>query len=52
MKRRIKLINEQFAQSINGDGYNSSNGVFKVNYKAYSDLSLAVGRDPDPSLLV
>lgn len=52
MNRRIKLIDEQFAQSINGDGYNSSNGVFKVNYKAYSDLSLAVGRDPDPSLLV
>lgn len=52
MKRRIKLINEQFAQSINGDGFNSSNGVFKVNYKAYSDLSLAVGRDSDPSLLV
>ena len=52
MKRRIKLINEQFAQSINGDGYNSSNGVFKVNYKAYSDLSIAVGRDADPSLLV
>jgi hypothetical protein len=52
MTRRIKLINEQFAQSINGDGFNSSNGVFKVNYKAYSDLSLAVGRDPDPSLLV
>jgi hypothetical protein len=52
MKRRIKLINEQFAQSINGDGFNSSNGVFKVNYKAYSDLSIAVGRDADPSLLV
>jgi hypothetical protein len=52
MKRRIKLINEQFAQSLNGDGFNSSNGVFKVNYKAYSDLSLAVGRDADPSLLV
>ena len=52
MKRRIKLIDEQFAQSINGDGFNSSNGVFKVNYKAYTDLSLAVGRDPDPSLLV
>lgn len=52
MKKIIKLITEQFAQSINGDGFNSSNGVFKVNYKAYSDLSLAVGRDPDPSLLV
>lgn len=52
MSKKIRLINEQFAQSINGDGFNSSNGVFKVNYKAYSDLSLAVGRDPDPSLLV
>lgn len=52
MTRRIKSINEQFAQSINGDGFNSSNGVFKVNYKAYSDLSLSVGRDADPSLLV
>jgi len=52
MKRVIKRIDEQFAQSLNGDGFNSSNGVFKVNYKAYSDLSLAVGRDPDPSLLV
>lgn len=52
MKKRIKFINEQFAQTINGDGFNSSNGVFKVNYKAYTDLSLAVGRDPDPSLLI
>lgn len=52
MKRKIKLINEQFAQSINGDGFNSSNGVFKVNYKAFSDLSMSVGRDADPSLLV
>ena len=52
MSKKIKLINEQFAQSLNGDGFNSSNGVFKVNYKAYSDLSLSVGRDPDPSLLV
>ena len=52
MKRTIKLINEQFAQTLNGDGFNSSNGVFKVNYKAYSDLSMSVGRDPDPSLLV
>ena len=52
MKKIIKSIDEQFAQSLNGDGFNSSNGVFKVNYKAYSDLSMAVGRDPDPSLLV
>lgn len=49
---RIKLIKEYFAQTIAGDGFNSSNGVFKVNYKAYSDLSIAVGRDADPSLLV
>lgn len=52
MKKIIKSIDEQFAQSLNGDGFNSSNGVFKVNYKAYSDLSMAVGRDADPSLLV
>ena len=52
MKRVIKRIDEQFAQSLNGDGFNSSNGVFKVNYKAYTDLSLDVGSDADPSLLV
>jgi len=52
MNKKIKLINEQFAQTLNGDGFNSSNGVFKVNYKAYSDLSISVGRDSDPTLLV
>lgn len=51
-KSIIKPLNEYFSQTITGDGYNSSNGVFKVNYKAYSDLSIAVGRDPDPSLLI
>lgn len=48
--RTIKRISEQFAQSLNGDSFNSSNGVFKVTYKPFSDLSISVGRDPDPSL--
>lgn len=47
---KIKRLNEQlyFTQSFSGDGYNSSNGVFKVNYKPYSDLSITKGRDPIP----
>ena len=49
---KIKSLNEYFSQTLSGDSFNSSNGVFKVNYKAYSDLSIAVGRDADPSLLV
>lgn len=49
---KIKTLNEYFSQTLSGDSFNSSNGVFKVNYKAYSDLSMAVGRDADPSLLV
>jgi hypothetical protein len=49
---RIKKINEQFAQTLTGDSFNSSNGVFKVNYKPFSDLSISVGRDPDPSNLI
>ena len=49
---KIKLLKEYFSQTLSGDSFNSSNGVFKVNYKAYSDLSMAVGRDGDPSLLV
>jgi len=51
-KTSIKSLNEYFSQTLSGDGYNSSNGVFKVNYKPFSDLSIAVGRDPDPSLLI
>lgn len=51
-KNKIKPIDEYFSQTLTGDSFNSSNGVFKVNYKAYDDLSIAVGRDPDPSLLV
>jgi hypothetical protein len=48
-KRRIQSLNEYFAHSLDGDSYNSSNGVFKVNYLPYNDLSMSVGRDPDPS---
>lgn len=47
---KIKSINEYFAQSLDGDSFNSSNGVFKVTYHPFNDLSLAVGRDPDPSV--
>lgn len=47
---RIKRLNEQyFSQSYSGDGYNSSNGVFKVSYKPYDDLSITRGRDVIPS---
>lgn len=45
---KIKRLNEQFAQSFSGDGFNSSNGVFRVRYKAYDDLSKAKGSDPNP----
>jgi hypothetical protein len=51
-KNKIKTLNEYFSQTLSGDSFNSSNGVFKVNYKPYNDLSISVGRDPDPSLLV
>jgi len=45
---KIKRLNEQFAQSFSGDGFNSSNGVFKVKYKSYDDLSKAKGREMNP----
>ena len=48
----IKSLNEYFAQSLDGDSFNSSNGVFKVSYRAYDDLSMPVGRGQDPSLLI
>jgi hypothetical protein len=51
-KNQIKTLNEYFSQTLSGDSFNSSNGVFKVNYKPYNDLSISVGRDPDPSLLI
>jgi hypothetical protein len=45
---RIKKLNEQFAQTFSGDGFNSSNGVFKVKYLSYDDLSQARGREINP----
>ena len=45
---KIKKLNEQFAQTFSGDGFNSSNGVFKVKYKSYDDLSIARGREIHP----
>jgi hypothetical protein len=44
----IKRLNEQFAQTFAGDGFNSSNGVFKVKYKSFDDLSQARGREDHP----
>lgn len=44
----IKRLNEQFSQTFSGDGFNSSNGVFKVKYKAYDDLSQSRGREINP----
>lgn len=46
---KIYKLNEQFAQSFSGDGFNTSNGVFKVKYKPFDDLSVSRGRDPIPS---
>jgi hypothetical protein len=51
-KTIIKSIDEFYSQTLTGDSFNSSNGVFKVDYKPYSDLSISVGRDPDPSILI
>lgn len=51
-KNQIKTLNEYFSQTLSGDNFNSSDGVFKVNYKPYNDLSISVGRDSDPSLLI
>ena len=38
-KTHIKSLNEFYSQTLTGDSFNSSNGVFKVNYKPFSDLS-------------
>jgi len=45
---KIQRLNEQFAQTFSGDGFNSSNGVFKVKYKAFDDLSQPKGREINP----
>ena len=51
-EKKIKSLTEYFAQSFDGDPYNGSNGVFKINYRAYDDLSIPTGRGPDPSLAI
>lgn len=43
--KRIKRLNEGFAEDVSGGGFNSSNGVFKVSYIPYKDLSKPTGRD-------
>jgi len=46
--KHIISINE-FDAGIFGDtyGYGGANGVLKVNYKPFSDLSVSVGKDPN-----
>lgn len=45
----IKKLNEYFSQTLTGSSFNSSNGVFKVNYHPYRDLSVDSTSSPDPS---
>ncbi len=47
--KHIKSINEFFDTGIFGDtyGYGGANGVLKINYKPFSDLSVSVGPDPN-----
>lgn len=46
--KHIISINE-FDSNAFGDsyGYGGANGVFKINYKPFSDLSVSVGPDPN-----
>lgn len=49
----IKKLNEFFSQTLTGSSFNSSNGVFKVSYHPYRDLSISPGASPtDPSNFV
>ena len=47
----IKSINEDFGGESGafGDtyGYGGANGILKINYKPFSDLSVSVGTDPN-----
>jgi hypothetical protein len=47
--KHIKTINEYFDAGVFGDtyGYGGANGILKINYKPFSDLSVSVGQDPD-----
>jgi len=42
---RIKRLHEYYAQPTAGDGLNAGNGVFRVSYKQFNDLSNVRGRD-------
>jgi hypothetical protein len=46
--KHIVPINE-FDSNAFGDtyGYGGANGIFKINYKPFSDLSVSVGPDPN-----
>lgn len=46
--KHILSINEFFDTGVFGDtyGYGGANGIFKVQYKPYKDLSVTVGPDP------
>lgn len=49
--KHLKSIYEDFAGGDNayGDtyGFGGANGILKIKYKPFSDLSVSVGRDPD-----
>lgn len=47
LMKHIKTINE--FDSAFGDtyGYGGANGILKINYKPFSDLSVSVGQDPN-----
>jgi hypothetical protein len=47
--KHIKSITEFFDPGVFGDspGYGGANGVFRVSYKPFSDLSVTVGPDPN-----
>ncbi len=51
LMKYIKSINEDFGGESGafGDtyGYGGANGVLKINYKPFSDLSVSVGTDPN-----
>lgn len=47
--KHIKTINEYFDVGVFGDtyGYGGANGILKINYKPFQDLSVSVGPDPN-----
>lgn len=48
----IKRLYEYFSQTLTGSSFNSSNGVFKVSYHPYRDLSRSSDIMMDPSRAV